>query len=377
MITTFISSTLSDGFMAACCACACAFQSAYGQSLKTLILQFSRNYPAEYILLGRDGRDAGARAAGAMDEDSGMEALLRKTRSFSLHEEDFDMFCKHTMSGSGNQLDVASIPRLSDFRDEVVADRDSIKKLFQGADKVYDLVYVIADGKDETLCNALCDASDMAIVCVPQGAFQPSYGAEDKKTYLITSFDERSRYNVNRMKKIYQVPDSRIFTLPYNVGFLDAGRDEMLIRFLYTNQAGKKEDNENGAFMEDLSRAAAATAGNTIKKVTFGQHSFERKHVQERLERMDKVELLAENIVINKQKKFLKGEMVSVSAGGTDGAKFAKTHANEKKEKRAKLREEKKAKKQDEALKKKELAQGLSEQDKSKKALKDKKKNTK
>lgn len=279
---------------------ALAFETAFGLSRKTLILQFYQKHPVENLLIGKQT------LVGELDDgitdDTGIETLIRKTRSKGLKEEHFTTYTKQVVSStqSENFFDVATVAKLADFRNEIVKDGEIVRELVETASRVYNSIFILADGKDEEMITMLSKVAEKKIICVEQGNKQGVYCADNTTIYLIPNYDEESIYSVKTLKKSYAA--SQIFEIPYEVGFNDACKQNNILRFLYENN--HSADSQTGALVKALKEIAAHLAGTSVKEMTTGIHQWDFKTLLPESPKAVKKEIIKpSDVEITKEKK--------------------------------------------------------------------------
>lgn len=299
MIVTFYGTEVSKNYAPQLLS-AIAFETAFGLSRKTLVLQFYQKYPVETLLIGKQ-QVIGERDTGISD-DTGIETLIRKTRSKGLKDEHFTTYTKQILSSekSKNNFDVATVAKLADFKKEIVENADVVRELIETAEHIYDSIFILADGKDEKLIAMLNDITEKKVVCIEQGNKQNVFCTDDKTIYLVPNYDERSSYNTKHLCKAYNA--KQMFAIPYNVNFNDACKTNNILRFLYENN--DKSDSQNGDLVKSLKEIAAHVAGTSVKDMNSGLTEWDFKTlIEKKQEALEKAELNPEQVDIRTEKK--------------------------------------------------------------------------
>ena len=298
MVVTFYGTEISKNYAPQLLS-ACAFETAFSLSRKTLVLQFYQKYPVETLLLGKQ-TVMGERDDGISD-DTGIETLLRKTKTKGLKEDHFSTYTKQIISSnSKNNFDVATVAKLADFRKEVVNDLDIVKELIETANRIYNAIFILADGKDPELINMLNEVSDKKVICIEQSVKQKTFCADEKTIYLVPNYDENSLYTVKYLKKLYSASD--MFYLPYNVSFNDSCKQNNILRFLYENN--DKADSINGAFIKNLKEITAHIIGTSVKDMNSGIQEWNfKKILPQQQEEVHKRKLNPEDVDVAIEKK--------------------------------------------------------------------------
>jgi len=241
MVILFRGTATSDHHAPELCALH-AGTSAIRYDRRTLVLQFSSRKPVENLLTGKRKQEIEIMSESYEFNDVGIDSLLRKLRSSRLDKEQFDL-CTTTMLKRENALDVAEVSKKPDFEKEIEGRPEDIKELLEAANKVYDDIVLLANGKNLELVKILNELSDISVICISQGEKEDIPEPGKDWHIVITDFDNASSYDINRMKKIYGV--KRIDILPYNTGFKDACHSKDILQYVLVNSKnGKTDDNE-------------------------------------------------------------------------------------------------------------------------------------
>lgn len=211
---------------------------------RTLVLQFMRQFPVETILRGqRDNEEDVEDRSRFQFNDAGIDSLFRKIENQKLEKENFELACR-SMLKSENLLDVAGVSGKEDFVKEMIKRPKHIAQLLTYATEIYDDIYILGHGKEKELMEVLNPLVDLSVICVPQGNKEEVYAPTSPKDpekpevtndilYMITEFDNRSSFDVSRLKKFYDV--KRIAINPYNTGFKDAYNSHNVLSFVAAN----------------------------------------------------------------------------------------------------------------------------------------------
>ena len=230
---------------------------------RTLVIQLYSNFPVEKILRGKQDSEEQVSIGGGYNfDDTGIDSLMRRIETQRFSKEIIDVACKH-MSKTDNLLDIAGVSKKDDFEREIILRQEVLKKLLQEAKKLYEDIYILANGKSGEQMKMLNTFVDLSIICVPQGSrdnvtepFTIIKEAEEERTdgkdskdtkkeskkaakdrvrtlYMVTDFDRRSSFDVMRMRRAYGV--KKIAVLPYNTGFKDAYNSESVLAYAIAN----------------------------------------------------------------------------------------------------------------------------------------------
>lgn len=233
---------------------------------RTLVLQLYSSFPIEKILRGKQDSEEQVSIGGQYNfDDTGIDSLMRRIETQRFSKEIFDVACRH-MSKTDNLLDVAGVSKKDDFEREIVIRKEGFEKLLHEAKKLYEDIYILANGKSGEQIKMLNTMVDLSVICVPQGnkdnVTEPFTLIEEDKEeekatvkgkdkakskdknkakdrgkmktlYMVTDFDRRSSFDVLRMRKAYGV--KKIAVLPYNTGFKDAYNSESVLAYAIAN----------------------------------------------------------------------------------------------------------------------------------------------
>lgn len=308
---------------------ACAFEAAYVYTRKTLVLQFYSKYPVEEFLLGK--QQTNERFGFVDNDETGIETLLRKSRTGGLNKEDFGIYTKPIFTGSGskNAFDVAPVPKLADFKDELLDKEMDIKNLLEVARDVYDNIFILADGKDEQTINMLLKYTDKKVACIPQGNTQTVYGSDEKTVYVVDNYDARSTFHLKKLKKLYNT--THLYPVYYNVNFKDACLNNSILKFMHENNS--KDDVENGVFISSIRNLTAYLINESAKDVEIaGIKSFDLKQIPKVEYRFEKMVIEPEQVKIEVKKKHFwskKKPIVTVSQNEVKGTEDLLTHTED------------------------------------------------
>lgn len=298
MITTFYGSVKSKN-NAPQLLSACAFETAYGLSRKTLVLQFYSKYPVEELLIGK--RSVIQKSTSRiMDDDTGIDPLIRKAKSGGLTEEHFTIYTKQILSSQKNGFDVAGVPKLADFHKEVIENETAIREVLETAVKTYDSILILADGKNESLITLLHEISDKTVICVEQGIPQAVYCADEKTIFAVTDYDTRSTYNLKYMRKAYDT--KRITAVPYCVEFRDAWMSNNILQFLYENNS--KTDEQTGNFVKSVKKLTALiNEAGKDEEMQICEWDFKTIPEAESMPGQTPLTIMPQQIVVEEKKK--------------------------------------------------------------------------
>lgn len=220
----------------------CAGLSATKYFKKTLIIQLTTKYPVENYVIGKRINEQSINTDSYLFEDSGMDSLTRRAGVASFNEAHFTNAVKAVLS-SENLFDILEVSKKveSDVEREIVSDPTVIGAVIKSAKKIYDNIFVLANGKAFDVVEAVMPYVDKTVTCVSQGIKEKiSAKTPDDGFYLITGYDYKSTYSLRQMKKTYG--NKKTFIMPYNVEFKDAYTNNNMLSFILHNTEPEKSD---------------------------------------------------------------------------------------------------------------------------------------
>ena len=272
---------------------------------KTLVLQFMKQFPVEKILRGALDQETELMDAGRYTfDDSGIDALFRRVDNQKLGKENFELMCRGFLK-TENLLDVAGVSKKDDFNDEVLEKETQINQIVQYALDVYDDIYILGDGKRPGQMDILNPIVDISIICIPQGNKEEVEKITSKQSdvpdskgndylFMITDFDNKSSFDVAKMKKLYDV--KRIAIMPYTTGFKDAYNSDNVLSFAMNNTDVKETDSNYPLFRAVYDVHKQIMNHEEPEEKPFDIKKLERKKKEEEQEEHDMRTLGASNV---------------------------------------------------------------------------------
>lgn len=221
----------------------CAGISATKYLKKTLIVQLTTKYPVEGYMIGKRIADQQINNDMYLFEDSGVDSLTRRAGITSFNADHFANAITPAVS-SENLLDILTVSKKveSDVEREIVADPTIVGTIIKSAKKLYDNIFVLANGKADRVVEAVLLYMDKSVTCVSQGLKEDISAPEcEKNFYLVTSFDYKSIYSQRQMLREYGA-NKKIFIMPYNVEFKDAYTDKNMLQYILRNTSPETSD---------------------------------------------------------------------------------------------------------------------------------------
>lgn len=209
---------------------------------KTLVLQLTTNYKVEEYIIGKRISEQSINDNLYLFDDTGIDSLTRRAGVTAFTEDHFQNAVMPTVS-SENLFDILPISKKieSDFTREIIQDPSIISTIITSAQKIYDNVFILGNGKQPEVIEAILPFVDKTVTCVSQGAKEDiSAKNSDTHYYLITSYDYKSSYSAKVMQKTYGA--KKIFIMPYNVEFKDAYTQSNLLQYILHNNAPDASD---------------------------------------------------------------------------------------------------------------------------------------
>lgn len=175
--------------------------------------------------------------------DTGIDALSRAIKFNRLEKEDVS---NYTTTVLKNRLDLLIGTRNTN-RDIFINNiKESINKILQSAGGFYDLVFVdTAPGINEISLKIL-EKSDIVVINLTQSIhvledyLSNFSGLNDNLLFILGKYDSDSKYNLKAIRKRFGIQD--IYTIPYNIGFVDACSESSAVDFFIRNSGAGKHD---------------------------------------------------------------------------------------------------------------------------------------
>lgn len=175
--------------------------------------------------------------------DTGIDAILRRAETGRFTSEQLDNCVTPTVRDK-NGLDIVKTTKDSRFEEDLAARFDTIQTILECAAATYDYIFVYVSSQHNDFLEKMGNLADKIVIVAPQGRVQPvsdTVKTFAKKTcFLITNFDENSKYSLRGLKKSYGA--ANIYTLPYNIKFSDACESGSVISFAMKNVHPDKTD---------------------------------------------------------------------------------------------------------------------------------------
>ena len=333
----------------------CAGLAATKYLKKTLILQLTTKYPVEKYLIGKRVGEQSIDDNKYIFEDTGMDSLTRRAGVKSFTESHFANAVIPAVS-SENLFDILKVSKKveADVEREVIQEPESVGAIIKSAERIYDNIFVLCDGKAGKVVEAVLPYVNKTVTCISQGKKEEiSAPASANNYFLVTNFDYKSQFSARHMQKLYGA--KKVYIMPYNVDFKDYYTNENMIQFILSNTEPEKSDYSYHLIteMSKLTRVLINDEEEDDDEFKFNSKSFTRL-VQE------PKTLTGGNAKIEvTEKKFLRPSktLVHVSVDEEfapepeketvelDPKQLKKLKAQKKKEEAKKAREEKKAEK--------------------------------
>ncbi len=209
---------------------------------KTLILQVTTRYPVETYVVGKKLKDQSLEDNSYFFEDTGMDSLTRRAGVTTFNASHFSNAVLPVVS-SDNLFDILKVSKKleSDIEREIVENPSLVGTIIRSAEKLYDNIFVLADGKKGKVIEAILPYIDKTVTCIPQGQKEDISAPSSKDSaYLLTSFDYKSTFSSHVMQKTYDA--KRMYVMPYNVDFKDSYTNENMLSFILSNTSPDRSD---------------------------------------------------------------------------------------------------------------------------------------
>ena len=189
----------------------------------------------------------------------GITALARLVESNKLTPESVRNYAKPVLK---QRLDIMYGTNVTS-REQFTQLTESFPMVVDKAAETYDLVFVDSPKSvEKDYIKEVIKKADLVICTLNQEVISLSesiklYKSEEllkdkKKIVLVCDYEERSKYNINNIKRKYEIKDE-IFSLPHNVFFADACNEGKVVDFFYNNLNADRND-YNGNFISEVKR---------------------------------------------------------------------------------------------------------------------------
>lgn len=190
-----------------------------------------------------------------MDEfdDSGIDAVSRMIKY-----DNVDGSCIQNYSTTmiKNRLDFLEGTRQAN-EDFYYNDLDNVIELIlSNAKSIYDFMMIDLSAGVGNLSGKILKSSDLIVVNLNQNAyvldnyFKNHSEVHDNKIFIISRYDEKSKYTIRYIKQKYNIKDP-IISIPYSINYSDAINQGRAIDFIARNLKAEKAD-ENYNFIKQI-----------------------------------------------------------------------------------------------------------------------------
>lgn len=341
----------------------CAGLAATKYLKKTLVLQLTTKYPVEKYLIGKRVGEQSIDDNKYIFEDTGMDSLTRRAGVKSFTNSHFANAVVPAVS-SDNLFDILKVSKKveADVEREVIQEPESVGAIIKSAERIYDNVFILCDGKADKVVEAVLPYVDKTVTCISQGKKEEiTAPCTANSYYLVTNYDYKSQFSARHMQKLYGA--KKMYIMPYNVDFKDYYTNENMIQFILSNTEPEKSDYSYHLIteMSKLTRVLIGDDEEDDDKFRFNSKTFTRL-VQEpkvlsggnaRIEVTEKKFLRPSKTLVHVSvNEEFQEEPESETVEALDPKQLKKLKAEKKKEERRlkkeeakKIREEKKAEK--------------------------------
>ena len=341
----------------------CAGLAATKYLKKTLVLQLTTKYPVEKYLIGKRVGEQSIDDNKYIFEDTGMDSLTRRAGVKSFTNSHFANAVVPAVS-SDNLFDILKVSKKveADVEREVIQEPESVGAIIKSAERIYDNVFILCDGKADKVVEAVLPYVDKTVTCISQGKKEEiTAPCTANSYYLVTNYDYKSQFSARHMQKLYGA--KKMYIMPYNVDFKDYYTNENMIQFILSNTEPEKSDYSYHLIteMSKLTRVLIGDDEEDDDKFRFNSKTFTRL-VQEpkvlsggnaRIEVTEKKVLRPSKTLVHVSvNEEFQEEPESETVEALDPKQLKKLKAEKKKEERRlkkeeakKIREEKKAEK--------------------------------
>lgn len=194
-------------------------------------------------------------------ENSGLSALILRVKQSWLTEEAVAECLLPVASATGLYMLPGTEQHFSVLKE---SDTEELVYALLGRDikSYYDWVFVDASAGKNGLSQRLLDAADVAVICLSQNiatwdrfmAEYPEHAGKKNALYVLSGYDDASRYNRRNFIRMYQnLSSDNVGVVPYNTGFMDAISEGAVARYIFANE-GVKKGEENYDFITECRR---------------------------------------------------------------------------------------------------------------------------
>ncbi len=256
----------------------CAGLAATKYLKKTLILQLTTKYPVEEFVIGKRVSEQTIDDRKYIFEDTGMDSLTRRAGVKTFTASHFANAVIPAVS-SENLLDILKVSKKveSDVAREIIQEPESVGAIIKSATKIYDNIFVLCDGKQKSVVEAVLPYVDKTVTCISQGKKEEITAPFASGSYLlVTNYDYKSQYSVHHMQKLYG--SKKVYIMPYNVDFKDYYTNENMIQYILSNTEPEKSDYSYHLIteMSKLTRALINDEETEEDEFRFSFKTFDR-----------------------------------------------------------------------------------------------------
>lgn len=314
MVIGVIGSTLNRNHrVEALCSIATASSISFKQ--KSLIISLcnrdGQEVLCEDLLVGKQLDTNNVLALSNTFSDTGIDALLSRVESERITQDTFDTCCLQTLKGIYT-MDIATATSKTSLEEELISKIQDVQNLFESAQNVYDILYVLLPHNNPRLTKKLYPLLDKVVVCVNQGLKENILEPTKKTGYvLVTDYDNASQFSTKYLGKQYGYPT---YALKHNALFKDACTTNNLLKFFLLNEKIDQSD-DNYDLMHNLMKLAETMVGN-VEPVKQKEYELTRltPHIEQKPEMKKLEKEMAEPKTVKKGFLFFRKKRTIVTA---------------------------------------------------------------
>lgn len=314
MVIGVIGSTLNRNHrVEALCSIATASSISFKQ--KSLIISLcnrdGQEVLCEDLLVGKQLDTNNVLALSNTFSDTGIDALLSRVESERITQDTFDTCCLQTLKGIYT-MDIATATSKTSLEEELISKIQDVQNLFESAQNVYDILYVLLPHNNPRLTKKLYPLLDKVVVCVNQGLKEDILEPTKKTGYvLVTDYDNASQFSTKYLGKQYGYPT---YALKHNALFKDACTTNNLLKFFLLNEKIDQSD-DNYDLMHNLMKLAETMVGN-VEPVKQKEYELTRltPHIEQKPEMKKLEKEMAEPKTVKKGFLFFRKKRTIVTA---------------------------------------------------------------
>lgn len=191
-------------------------------------------------------------------KDLGLDALLRRSRTGFLNENDFKDCSISLLYEKINLLVGTKQSSREIYETEI---EKVLKQLLNDAVKYHDYIFIDTESGNNNIAKIVHEESDLIVVNLRQDIrmirdfFDTSELPQNKVFYLFSNYDKNSKNSISNIGRVFkEINISNSAVIPYNIQLSDANSSSSVIKFLSQN-VNADEFNTNFEYIRELTNA--------------------------------------------------------------------------------------------------------------------------